>query len=87
LLAVTRRHRWPEAHHLLGCALAGAGRLREAVVAFETSLTQRPSVEAHRAVAAILALSRDGRARAAEHQLAARQLAAARRSATAAVTP
>ena len=87
LLAVTRRHRWPEAHHLLGCALAGAGRLREAVVAFETSLTQRPSVEAHRAVAAILALSPDGRARAAEHQLAARQLAAARRSATAAVTP
>jgi Flp pilus assembly protein TadD len=54
LRATGLRYHWPEAHAVLGVALARLGHVSEAVVALERSLAQRPTVLAHRALATIL---------------------------------
>ena len=54
LRATGRHFHWPEAHAVLGVALARLGHVSEAVAALERSLAQRPTVLAHRALATIL---------------------------------
>ena len=54
LLATGRRFHWPEAHAVLGVALGRLGRGAEAVAALERSISQRPTVLAHRSLATIL---------------------------------
>lgn len=54
LRATGRQFHWPEAHAVLGVALGRLGRVPEAVAALERSISQRPTVLAHRGLAAVL---------------------------------
>ncbi len=54
LRATGLRYHWPEAHAVLGVALARLGHVSEAVVALERSIEQRPTVLAHRTLATVL---------------------------------
>lgn len=53
--ATGRCFHFPEAHAVLGMALARLGRFPEAAAALARSITQRPSAQAHRALAQVLA--------------------------------
>lgn len=54
LRATGLRFHWPEAHAVLGVALARLGHASEAVVALERSISQRHTVLAHRTLATVL---------------------------------
>ncbi len=54
LRATGLRFHWPEAHAVLGVALARLGYFSEAAVALERSIAQRPTLLAHRTLARVL---------------------------------
>ncbi len=54
LRATGLRFHWPEAHAVLGVALARLGHFSEAVMALERSIAQRPTMLAHRTLARVL---------------------------------
>lgn len=68
LAAVSLAHHFPRAHYHLGCALAGAGQVEDAIRALRTCLAQAPHfTPAHAKLAALLPRGRES----ADHALVA----------------
>lgn len=74
LQATGRSFYFPEAHAVLGVALARLGRFPESITALERSVGQRPSVLAHATLARIFEKVLGDTAAAEEHQQAAETL-------------
>lgn len=79
LQAIGVNWRCPQAHALLGVALAATGRIDRAVLALRTSIAQAPSTLAHECMARIAELALRDPMRAADHRRSAKALESAQR--------